>query len=378
MNVLIAFSQPWAVGGAETHVTDLVKGLVQRGHTVYLAVHANRSPQLAGIVKEQFVLNFRSKNPLNYLGLTQQVAGIVRQYNIDVIHAHQRTSGYAAAYINYLTKVPFLVTVHDPWNRAYGKKIHAKIYDHIITVSEFLRNRFIDEFGFLPAKVHTIHNGADQDRYNPAQYDKLQLAGLGAEFTIQPQDKVISLIARLYKSKGQQYLIEAAPRIVQQCRNVKFLLVGDGPHEDLLRQRIQALGLKDYFIFTGYRQDIPEIIALSDIVVRPSEMEGLPINVIEAMLMAKPVVATNIAGVPEMIDHGRNGFMIDVGDVSGLARNLIDVLEDDAMRVAVGQAARKTALAKFSIENCVGKTEVLYMERINQAGAKCSEKEVYL
>lgn len=378
MNILIVFSQPWAVGGAETHVTDLVKGLVQRGQAVYLAVHANRSPQLEGIVKEQFVLNFRSKNPLDYVQLTHQVAGIVKQCNIDVIHAHQRTSGYVAAYINYLTEAPFLVTVHDPWNRAYGKKIHAKIYDHIITVSEFLRNRFIYEFGFLPEKVHTIHNGADQDRYNPAQYDRRQLAGLGDELAIKPQEKVISLIARLYKSKGQQYLIEAAPTIVQRFPHTKFLLVGDGPHEGLLRQRIQALGLTDYFIFTGYRQDIPEIITLSDIVVRPSEMEGLPINVIEAMLMAKPVIATNIAGVPEMIDHGCNGFMIDVGDVSGLARNLIHILEDDTRKNAIGQAARDTALAKFSIENCVRKTEALYQERIKETGSKCSKKGVCL
>ncbi len=366
MNILIVFSQPWAVGGAETHVTDLVKGLIQRGHTVYLAVHANRSPQLEEIVKEQFVLNFRSKNPMDYIHLTKQIAGIVKRVNIDIIHAHQRTSGYVGAYVKYLTKIPFLVTVHDPWNRAYGKKVHARIYDHIITVSEFLRNRFIAEFGFLPERVHTIHNGADQERYNPSQYDRLDLGDLNRELAIKPQEKVISLIARLYKSKGQQYLIEAAPYVVQRFPNIKFLLVGDGPHEDLLRQRIQALGLTDYFVFAGYRQDIPEIIAMSDIVVRPSEMEGLPINVIEAMLMAKPVVATNIAGVPEMIDHGVNGFMIDVGDVTGLAQNLIHILEDDVRMAEIGQAARNTALAKFSIENCVRKTECLYKDMIRQ------------
>nr|WP_284707929.1 glycosyltransferase [Sporomusa sphaeroides] len=194
----------------------------------------------------------------------------------------------------------------------------------------------------------------------------MKIAALRQEFQIEPQDKVISLIARLYKSKGQQYLIEAAPRIVERFPQVHFLLVGDGPHENLLRQRIQELRLTDHFIFSGYRQDIPEMIAISDIVVRPSEMEGLPINVIEAMLMAKPVVASRIAGVPEMIEHGVNGLMAEVGDVASLAEHILLLLTDEDRRVEMGLAARNTALEKFSIESCVGKTEALYFDRLKR------------
>ena len=376
MNILIVFSQPWAVGGAETHVTDLAKVLVKNSHTVYLAVHKNPSPQLQGIAKQQFICNFRSANPLAYFTLARQIAGIVKQNGIDIIHAHQRTSGYLAAYVKYVTKVPFVVTIHDPWNRAYGKKLHAKIYDHIITVSDFLRDRFITEFGFSPQKVHTIHNGADQERYNPANYDPLELDNMRKKLKISPETKIISLIARLYKSKGQQYLIEAAPAILEHVPQARFLLVGDGPHEPLLRQRIHALGLADHFIFSGYRQDIPELIAISDIVVRPSEMEGLPINVIEAMLMAKPVIASRIAGVPEMIEHEVNGLMISVGDVDALAKHIVSVLTDDSKRLAIGEAARSTALAKFSMESCVAKTVALYYDLISHAKPKHGRSEV--
>lgn len=366
MNILIVFSQPWAVGGAETHVTDLVKSLVQSGHKVFLAVHANPSPQLNGIVQEQFVLNFRSKNPLDYLTLGRQLASIVQEYNIDVLHAHQRTSGYIAAYVKYLTKVPFIVTIHDPWKRAYAKRMHAKIYDHIITVSEFLRQRFITEFNFNPTRVHTIYNGVNQDVYNMSRYQPEQLNRLRDEFGIKENEKVISLIARLYRSKGQQYLIAAAPNILADLPNVKFLLAGDGPHLDLLKKQAQHLGVLTNFIFAGYRQDIPEIIALSDIVVRPSEMEGLPINVIEAMLMAKPVVASNIAGVPEMIEHGINGYMIQVGDVKRLSQILIEALLDEEKCKIIGQAARKTALEKFTINSCVEKTIGVYLDVTKQ------------
>lgn len=361
MKVLILFSQPWALGGAETHVTDLAKGLAGRGHDVYLAVHANRSPQLEGVVKEQFVLNFRSKNPWDYVKLGKQLAEIVKRHEITIVHAHQRTSGYIGAYVRHLTKVPFLVTIHDPWNRAYGKKLHAKIYNHIITVSEFLRQRFIHDFGFGPERVHTIYNGADQNRYNSANYNEEQTAPLRKTFGINPGERVVTLMARLYKSKGQQYLIEAAALLKQQkIGGIKFLLVGDGPHESLLKAMVRELGLDDNFIFAGYRQDIPEIIALSDIVVRPSLMEGLPINVIEAMLMAKPVIASKIAGVPEMIEQGINGFMIEVGDVGALAGYLSLLLNDAEKLTQIGQAAQKTALEKFTIDQCVARTEKLY------------------
>jgi glycosyltransferase involved in cell wall biosynthesis len=367
VNILIVFSQPWAVGGAETHVTDLVKGLVQRGNKVFLAVHANESPQLRGIVQEQFVLNFRSKDPFDYIALGKQIASIVEKNNIDVLHAHQRTSGYIAAYVKYLTQVPFLVTIHDPWNRAYAKKLHAKIYDNIITVSEFLRQRFIHDFGFNSSMVHTVYNGANQDTYNPSRFSCEQISEWKNNFNIKENDKVISLIARLYRSKGQQYLIAAAPEILKTVPEVKFLLAGDGPHEELLKKQAQDLGVLDSFIFAGYRQDIPEIIALSDIVVRPSEMEGLPINVIEAMLMAKPVVATNIAGVPEMLDHGVNGYMIEVGDVTSLSQILIEALLDEDKCKAIGNAARKTAFEKFTIDACVEKTMALYVDVARQS-----------
>jgi len=132
----------------------------------------------------------------------------------------------------------------------------------------------------------------------------------------------------------------------------------------LLKQQAQDLGVLEKFIFAGYRQDIPQIIAISDIVVRPSEMEGLPINVIEAMLMAKPVIASNIAGVPEMIDHGVNGFLIQVGDVASLAQNAIEILSCNGKPSEIGNAAYITAMEKFSIDTCVDKTVALYNKAV--------------
>jgi len=360
VNILILFTQPWRVGGAETHVTDLISGLTAKGHKVYLAVHGEKSKKMDELVDEQWSFNFRSVNIFQYLIVAKQLVKIIKEKKIDVIHGHQRTAGYIASYIKSLIGIPFVVTIHDPWNRAVFKSYYGKKFDHIITVSEFLRKRFIADFGFSPDKVHTIYNGADSERYNLDKYPIAQLNKLRQGLGIQPHEKVVSLIARLYESKGQQYLIAAAATVLIKCPNTKFLLVGSGEHEDKFKKQVSGQGLENSFIFTGYREDIPELIAISDIVVRPSNMEGFPINMLEAMLMRKPVIATKIAGVPEMITHGDNGFMIEPGDIDSLASYISTILLDEGMGKKMGTRGQQIVLEKFTLKSLISKVENLY------------------
>ncbi|MDD4599667.1 MAG: glycosyltransferase family 4 protein [Negativicutes bacterium] len=361
MNILILFSQPWKVGGAETHVADLIRTMKAKGHSVFIITHGDkRVEQLDALVSKQWVFNFRSTNPLLYLKVGKQLCEIVQDQKIDIVHAHQRTAGYFGAYIKMKTGIPFVVTIHDPWKRALLKKMHSNIFSHIITVSEFLRQRFITEFGFDANRVHTIWNGVDENRYDPCNFSREELRKLREGLGISADHKVVSLIARLYSSKGHQYIIEAAPNIIKHIPEVRFLFVGSGEHEAKFKAQIQEKALCDYFIFTGYREDIPELIAISDIVTRPSDMEGLPINLIEAMLMEKPVVATGIAGVPEMIEHGENGFMIEPSDTENLAKYIIKLLSDSSLSNNMGQRGRETALRKFTLSSLGMKVENLY------------------
>jgi glycosyltransferase involved in cell wall biosynthesis len=366
MNILLLFSQPWNVGGAETHVTDLVRELHKRGHKIYMALHgSNEAGKLHDVIEKQWLFDFRSANPLSYKTLGDQLVKLAQEHQIDIVHTHQRTSGYLAAYIKWRTGIPFVVTIHDPWKRAPLKKMHSKIFGDIITVSEFLRKRFIAEFGFTAERGHTIYNGADHNRYRPTNYNAETLSELRKSLGIEPNDKVVSLIARLYSSKGQQYLIEAAPKILARIPDCKFLLVGSGEHETKFREQIQRNGTHASFIFTGHRDDIPELIAISDVVVRPSDMEGLPINLIEAMLMEKPVVATGIAGVPEMINHGENGYMIEPGDTEKLASYLITLLAHSESAIKMGQNGRVIAMNKFTLQSLVSKVETIYSKLLN-------------
>ena len=172
------------------------------------------------------------------------------------------------------------------------------------------------------------------------------------------------MIARLYESKGQQYLIAATRAVLEKCPTVRILLVGSGDHEDRFRQQVSKEGLDDIVIFTGYREDIPELIAISDIVVRPSDMEGFPINMLEAMLMKKPVIATKIAGVPEMITHGENGFMIEPRDIDHLASYISIILLDEELGKKMGVRGQQIVLEKFTLESLITKVENLYVSLV--------------
>lgn len=360
MNILILFSQPWRVGGAETHVTDLIKGLTAKGHKVYLAVHGEKTKKIDALVEEQWSFNFRSANIFQYIKVAKELVKLIKEKKIDVIHGHQRTAGYLASYIKRKIGIPFVVTIHDPWNRALFKSYYGKIFDHVITVSEFLRRRFIADFGFNPDKVHTIYNAVDRERYNVDRYPEERLNKLREEIGIKSNEKVVSLIARLYESKGQQYLIAAVKIVAPKYPNVKILLVGSGDHEERFRKQVAEQGLNDQVIFTGYREDIPELIGISDIVVRPSDMEGFPINMLEAMLMRKPVIATRIAGVPEMITHGENGFMMEPGDIEKLAEYILMILLDEKLGKQMGARGEQIVLEKFTLQSLITKVENLY------------------
>lgn len=363
MRILILFSQPWKVGGAETHVLDLLKVLRAHGHQAYIATNGTDDAPvqpLEGLTECQWKWNFRSANPLEFRRIARKLRGIVDEYRIDLIHAHQRTAGYFAAFAKRQTGVPFVVTVHDPWKRAPLKKLHARLFSDIITVSDDLKRQFIENFGFAERQVHTIWNAVDQTRYQSRLVSAEKKAALRQELGIEPDDQVVSLIARIYRSKGHQYLIQAAPAILREVPQAKFLFVGTGEHEAMFREEIHKAGLDASFIFAGYREDIPEIIAISEIVVRPSDMEGLPINLIEAMFMEKPVIATRIAGVPEMIEQGRNGYMIAPKDAQALARYSVTLLKDKALCEKMGREGKKIATERFTLEAFWHKLERLY------------------
>ena len=191
----------------------------------------------------------------------------------------------------------------------------------------------------------------------PASGSKLALrAGIG----LGPSDLVLITLARLIPAKGVQYLLQAISRLGRSFPTLKLVICGDGPFKGILLELAEKLGLSSKVIFTGFRTDALSLLQAADMFVLPSLSEGLPLSILEAMALGKPVVATRVGGIPEVIDHGKTGWLVPPGNAGALAATLQRALSGGAATLMMAQRARQTVLRRFSIDETVNSWRRLY------------------
>ena len=201
--------------------------------------------------------------------------------------------------------------------------------------------------GVRPDRIVVIPNGIELSRY-PASPTRAKR-------------RVVTTVANLRAEKGHEVLIAAAARVVRERPGTIFQLVGDGPMRQRLETRAGELGLADAVRFLGHREDVPEVLHESDVFVLPSRSEAFPNGVVEGMAAGLPVVASNVGGIPELIEHGRNGLLVPVGDDEALASALVTLIDDAAHATALATAARDTIRRGYSFDRMVDAFEALYV-----------------
>ena len=174
-------------------------------------------------------------------------------------------------------------------------------------------------------------------------------------------------VARLNDQKGQIFFLQAIPEILKTISDTKFLIVGDGPLRNKLEEMSKKLKINRNVIFTGIRDDIPEILSIMDVFVLPSMVEGLPIVLLEAMAMGKPVVASRVGGIPEVINHGLTGILIEPANPSEIASSVVNLLKNPAEAKRIGDAGRRKVGRKFIVDVMARKIEGVYDEILCQA-----------
>jgi glycosyltransferase involved in cell wall biosynthesis len=226
----------------------------------------------------------------------------------------------------------------------------------IIAVSESVRNFIIQWHRIKPARVVTLYNGIDINKYNGNNKEQ----NLLHEFNLQKNFVIIGFIGRLEEVKGLDYLLEAATVIVKKNKEARFLIVGEGSQKRFLQQKAQDLGIGKYIIFPGFREDVDEILAAIDILVMPSISEAFPTAILEAMASKKPVIATTVGGVPEIVVNRETGILIPAKNIESLANAIIDLMQSSEKRSVMGLKGRERVAEHFSIERMVENYENLY------------------
>jgi len=206
-----------------------------------------------------------------------------------------------------------------------------------------------------------MHNGISIGDFVPLKKELLQKEK--EHFNISPFSKVVGTIARLREEKGVKYLIESATEILKTFPETVFFIAGDGPLRGYLENLSKDLGIQDKIIFAGFCDHVPAILSIVDIFVAPSLSEGFGLGIVEAMTMGKPVIATRVGGIREILSDGKTGLFIPPQDPHSIAEKVIYLLKNENETKRLGEKASEES-KKYDINVYVTKLEKLYIELI--------------
>ncbi len=285
-----------------------------------------------------------------------KLAKIIKEGGIDIIHCHNIRPNLYGGIVGKLMGKKVVTTYHtvysDYYENDYNKiiaflavklnRILARFDDSIIAVSSNVEKYIKNIEKTSHPDIVVIHNGIENISDNFEQSDIL------SEIGYRSNTKLIATVAELQHRKGYEFLIDAALTVTTDHPKVLFLIIGDGPLSNTLKEKVYELKLHNNVIFTGFRTDIYNILNFVDIFVLPSVNEGLPIALLEAMNFGIPVVATRVGGVPEAVINGVTGILVEPGDPRSLAAAINRLLDNHEFARRIGEAGRKRLLEHFT------------------------------
>jgi glycosyltransferase involved in cell wall biosynthesis len=258
-----------------------------------------------------------------------------------------------------ISKVPCVVHIRQEIEPIRIPQYWLKKPQRLIAVSYSIKKVAV-EAGVEASKITVVHSGIDTSMTTGVAEGKRVRDYYG----LLPGQPVIGTVGNIFPRKGYEYLIEAVREIQKELPHIPCLLIGEGNlhYRELLLERIEKAGLQKAITFTGFRSEVLAYIAAMDVFVLPSLMEGFGIVLLEAMMMERPVVATAVGGLPEIVEDQATGFLVPPGNSSALAEKILSLLRGPAIRERLGQAGRARVLEHFSIDRMISQLRKLYGE----------------
>ena len=355
-------------GGAERHILNLCASLDPRKAAI--TVVCLFEEPFARMAKETGVnvLVVPMRHKLD-LGTLTRLTDVIKRNQPDLVHTHgvrANLLGRLAAKMAGVNKI--VTTVHsllvrdypDFWSRlanSWTERLTRGLTDHFIAVSQGLKNALVED-GMPENKITVIYNGLDLDRFKPCLPSGTYRRWLGYDERV----PLVVIVARLHSVKGHNYFLQAACEVLKVIPKVRFLVVGTGPDEPMLKQMTTKLGLQEVVNFTGFISDIPDLMADMDVLVIPSLWEGFGLTAIEAMTVELPVVATEVGGLPEVVRPGETGILVPPADAVSLAKGILWVLQHPKEASQMAENGREIVSREFSSKGMARKTEITYQK----------------
>ena len=349
------------VGGAEEMVLNLVRHLPERFEPMVCCIH-ELGPIGEEIRAQGAPITVLGLNPgLRRLWDVARIQRFLRDTQPQIVHTFLLTASLYGRLAAVLARVPILVGTEV--NIYERKRAHHALVERllmpatarVVASAESVRRFYIDQVHADPSKVDVIYNAVDWAQLQTSKGRDEMRVSLGV-----PRDRPLAgVIARLTEQKGHVHLFDALAR-TPQLAGLDLIVVGDGELRDSLRQRVEALGLSSHVKFVGARRDLGDLLHAMDVFVLPSLWEGLPLSLVLAMGAGLPVVATTVAGVPEVVENERTGLLVPPADPMALGRALGRIVTDPRLARRLADNGRAVVLAKFGVDGYVSAVTRLY------------------
>ncbi len=298
--------------------------------------------------------------------LVFSIREFIKKNRVDIIHCH----GYKSNFYGLLAskgQVPSVTTNHN-WLTAHWKlktycfldSLWIRFFDRIVAVSNEVKKDML-RYKIPEEKIRVIDNGIALERFAKLVETKNMKNRLGFDEKI----RIIGTIGSLVIEKGHIYLLEAARQILDVVKDLKFLMIGDGPLRKPLEEKSEELGIKKHVIFMGQRKDIPELLMAMDIFVLPSIKEGLPVALLEAMAAKRPVIATRVGAIPKVIENKDIGILVEPKDINELRDAIMNLINDPGRRNLLAREGFSRVCMDFSSDEMGKHYLKLYKEITN-------------
>nr|BCX01989.1 MAG: glycosyl transferase family 1 [Bacteroidota bacterium] len=355
-------------GGAERLVVDLMEAMDRERFEV---AAVSLFPEGGSILEEEirekglkvFFLNKRlGPDP----GVMVPLYRLIRDFRPQVVHTHRYVLRYALAPV-MRNRVP--VRVHT---------VHNVAQNEVDTVGKWVHRLAFGLFGVVPVSISqgvaaTVKALYGQRLNTPVIYNGIpteRFLSLNKPIKRQDEKRVLLHIGRFAPQKNHLLLLEGFARAQARYPDLELWLVGDGPLRPEVERWVRERGLLDRVCLLGLRNDVPELLAQADMLLLPSDWEGVPLVVLEAMAAGKPVVATRVGGVPELVEDGRTGLLVPPQDPEALAAAILRLAQDAELRREMGEAGRRRALERFDIQKTARAYGELYLKLLRKTGWK--------
>jgi glycosyltransferase involved in cell wall biosynthesis len=362
-----------APGGAERQAFYTARELAKKGAQADLVYYHNAPVEFdaALIAPARALYVSKGRGPLGFI---LRLRALLKAHQYDVVHGFKDSPSFYACVAGRLAGVPVALGGYRSQYAGSGliricDKIVDRLADGWIVNARSIIPTLVAGIGARTDRIDVVHNGIELKAFQidkTPHHAKVQLG-------LDPDTAVVSIVAVLREEKNHDMFLAVVAELVRSNRQVTFLIVGDGPRRDYLHRRVEQLGLSNHVRFLGMRHDIPQILAASTVSLLTSPREGSANILIESMAAGVPVVTTDFAGVEDMIQDGREGFIVPIDDVPAMTRRVGDLLDQPALREEMGRHGKSKARSSFSMDRMTHDLLAVYRKHLLARGVPCSE-----